>query len=395
MQEEQLQKYLDLLPLAVIAFIASTLLTPLVGALAKRFKFIDLPKEKRPRTDKSLSQRIHKGIKLRLGGLGVLLPFIILVLSQASSNPQIMGMIAGLIVLLVIGALDDKYELSAKYQFLGQIIAALIVILSGVTITQIDIAGQRLKFDSFISVWNLGLFEYTFIFPGAIITLFWILTIINAINWMCGIDAIGEVMTFIASLTTMLLAIRADQPELALISAMLGASILGYLPFNFPPSKIISGTGGTTGYGFILAVLAVMSGSKITSAIMILSLPLIDMIWVMAFRFLNLKEVPFLKRPFMGGNVHLHHRIMALGFTQIQTLFIEMTLIALISLIAFYFGGFSDSFLILVSIAVLLIFVFTAITLAAKRKQTAKPKEPESKPPIIDNGPTPEEKYAY
>lgn len=306
-----------------------------------------------------------------------------------------MGMIAGLIVLLVIGALDDKYELSAKYQFLGQIIAALIVILSGVTITQLDIAGQRLKFDSFISVWNLGLFEYTFIFPGAIITLFWILTIINAINWMCGIDAIGEVMTFIASLTTMLLAIRADQPELALISAMLGASILGYLPFNFPPSKIISGTGGTTGYGFILAVLAVMSGSKITSAIMILSLPLIDMIWVMAFRFLNLKEVPFLKRPFMGGNVHLHHRIMALGFTQIQTLFIEMTLIALISLIAFYFGGFSDSFLILVSIAVLLIFVFTAITLAAKRKQTAKPKEPESKPPIIDNGPTPEEKYAY
>lgn len=395
MQEEQLQKYLDLLPLAVIAFLASTLLTPLIGALAKKFKFIDLPKEKRSRTDKSLSQRIHKGIKLRLGGLGVLVPFIILVLTQASNNPQIIGMIGGLIVLLVIGALDDKYELSAKYQFLGQIIAALIVILSGVTITQLDIAGQRLKFDSFISVWNLGLSEYTFIFPGAIITLIWILTIINAINWMCGIDAIGEVMTFIASLTTMLLAIRADQPELALISAMLGASILGYLPFNFPPSKIISGTGGTTGYGFILAVLAVMSGAKITSAIMILSLPLLDMIWVMAFRFLNLKEVPFLKRPFMGGNVHLHHRIMALGFTQIQTLFIEMTLIALISLIAFYFGGFSDSFLILVSIAVILIFIFTAITIAAKRKQTAKPKEPEPKPPIIDNGPTPEEKYAY
>jgi UDP-GlcNAc:undecaprenyl-phosphate GlcNAc-1-phosphate transferase len=395
MQQDQLQKYLDLLPLAIIAFIASTLLTPLIGALAKRFGFVDLPKEKRPRTDKTLSQRIHKGIKLRLGGLGVLFPFIILVISQASNNPQIMGMIAGLIVLLIVGALDDKFELSAKYQFIGQIVAALLVILSGVTITQIDIAGQRLKFDSFVSVWNLGLFEYTFIFPGAIITLVWILTIINAINWMCGIDAIGEVMTFIASLTTMLLAIRADQPELALISAILGASILGYLPFNFPPSKIISGTGGTTGYGFILAVLAVMSGSKITSAIMLLSLPLIDMIWVMVFRFLNLKEIPFFKRPFMGGNVHLHHRIMALGFTQIQTLFIEMTLIALISLIAFYFGGFSDSFLILVSIAVLLIFVFTAITIASKRKQNVKPKDPEPKPPIIDNGPTPEEKYAY
>lgn len=395
MDWESLLPYKDLLPVAIIAFIAATLLTPFIGVIAKKFGFIDMPKDKRPRTDKTLSQRIHKNPKLRLGGMSVLIPFIILTMIQAGFDPKIMGMLAGLIILLVLGALDDKYELNAKTQFIGQILASLVVILSGVTINHIDIAGQRFSFDTYITSINLGLFSYEFIFPGAIVTLIWILTIINAINWMSGIDAIGEIMTFIASFTTMLLAVRADLPEIAMISAILSASLLGYLPFNFPPSKIISGTGGTTGYGFILAVMAVLTGSKITSAIMFLSLPLIDMVWVMAFRFLSLKDVPFFKRPFVSGNVHLHHRIMGLGYTQIQTLIIEMTAVAMISLISFYFGGFSESFMILIGIIVFLLIVFMIITSLTNRKKTEKPKEPEPKPPLIDDGPTPEEKYAY
>jgi UDP-GlcNAc:undecaprenyl-phosphate GlcNAc-1-phosphate transferase len=395
METEQLLPYLNLLPIAIFGFLFSLLLTPIIGTIAKRYGFVDLPKDKRSRSDKTLQQRIHKVTKLRLGGLAVLIPFILIVSFQAQIDPKTMGMLTGLIILMILGSLDDKFELSARTQFLGQILAALVVILSGVTITHLDFAGQRFNFDSFIYDFNFGLFDYQFIFPGALITLIWILTIINAINWMSGIDAIGEVMTLIAAFTTMLLGVRSDQFEIAIISSILAANLLGYIPFNFPPSKIMSGTGGTTGYGFILAVLAVMSGTKITSAIMILSLPLIDMIWVMIFRFLNLKDVPFLQRPFVGGNVHLHHRIMGLGFNQLQTLFIEMSLIAVISLISFYFGGFSDSFMILIGIIVILIVFFAVITILSKRKVVEKPKDPEPKPPLIDDGPTPEEKYAY
>ena len=390
-----LQPYIDLLPTLLLGFVATIFLTPIVGWIAKRFGFIDLPKDKRKRTDKTLSQRIHTIPKLRLGGIAVFITFITLILFQGNLNPKIIGMLAGLVVLLVAGAIDDKYELSARNQMIAQIIAATIVVLSGVTISHIDFAGQRFTFDSFRQIFDLGIFQYEFIFPGAFITIFWILLIINAINWMCGIDAIGEVMTFIASLSTMLLGVRANQYELAMVSGIFASNLLGYIPFNFPPSKIISGTAGTTGYGYILAVLAILSGSKFTSAIIVLSLPLIDMIWVVIYRLIKLKDVPFLKRPFVGGNVHLHHRIMALGFTQIQTLFIEISLISSISLIAFYFGGFSNEFMLVITLAVVLLGLFTFIIIKKGRRKQIEPPKPQAPPPLRKDEPTPEQKYAY
>ncbi len=395
METAVLQPYINLLPTLLAGFVITIFLTPIVGWIAKRFQFVDLPKDKRKRTDKTLAQRIHTIPKLRLGGIAVFVTFIGLILLQGRLNPQILGMLAGLVVLLIAGAIDDKYELSARNQMIAQIIAALIVVLSGVTITQLDFAGQRFVFDGFRQIFDLGIFQYEFIFPGAFITVFWILLLINAINWMCGIDAIGEVMTFIASFTSMLLAVRADQYELAMISGIFAFNLLGYIPFNFPPSKIISGTAGTTGYGYILAVLAILSGSKITSAIMVLSLPLIDMIWVVIYRLIKLKDVTFFKRPFVGGNIHLHHRIMALGFSQIQTLFIEIAIISSVSLIAFYFGGFSNEFMIVITISVILLGIFTFITIKNGRRKPIEPPKTDAPPPLSQDEPTPEEKYAY
>lgn len=395
MDTTALQPYINLLPTLLIGFILTIFLTPIVGWIAKRFGFIDLPKDKRKRTDKTLAQRIHTIPKLRLGGIAVFITFIGLILVQGDLNPKIIGMLAGLVVLLVAGAIDDKFELSARKQMIAQLIAATIVVLSGVTIAHIDFAGQRFAFDSFRQIFDFGIFQYEFIFPGAFITIFWILLIINAINWMCGIDAIGEFMTFIASFTTMLLAVRANQYELAMVSGIFASSIMGYIPFNFPPSKIISGTAGTTGYGYILGVLAILSGSKITSAIIVLSLPVIDMIWVVFYRLIKLKDIPFLKRPFVGGNIHLHHRIMALGFTQIQTLFIEIALIASISLIAFYFGGFSNEFMLWITILVVLLGLITFISIKKGRRKQVEPPKPEAPPTLRKDEPTPEQKYAY
>jgi UDP-GlcNAc:undecaprenyl-phosphate/decaprenyl-phosphate GlcNAc-1-phosphate transferase len=398
MDQQELQPYLNILPQFIVVFLAALLATPLIGSIAMRLGLVDQPQEKRKRTDKSLSTRIHHTLKIRAGGLAVLIPFIIVAFSVADHDSRLLGLITGLIVLIIGGILDDRYELSAKKQMLIQLLAAVIAVVSGVTIARIDVAGQTFNFSLWTHEFNFGIFKYLMTFPADLFSVVWILGIMNAINWMSGIDAIGELTTFIAAFTTMLLSVRAGQPEIAILSATLAAGLLGFVPFNFPPSKIMSGTAGTTGYGFILAIFAVISGSKITSAITLLSLPIIDMVWVMGYRFIKLKDVPFFKRPFVSGDVHLHHRLMALGLNQVQTLFLEVSLISLISLVAFYFGGFSNSFMCPVIVIALLIIIFTVISLLTRRQElirSRKPVDGPPQPPIVDSGPTPEEKYAY
>jgi len=390
--QNSIEPYLNILPGFLFTFLFALLLTPIVGFLAKKYGFIDLPQTMRKRADKTLAQRIHKNTKLRLGGISVLIPFLLITLGMLDQNSKIMGMILGLVVLIIGGVIDDKYELSARNQLLVQIFAAVIVVICGVTIFKIDIFGATFNLNIFTTNINLGFFVYHFIFPGDLITIIWILVIINAINWMSGIDAIGEITTFITAFTTMLLSVRAGQPEMAMLSAILAAGVLGFVPHNFPPSKIMSGTAGTTGYGFILAVLAVISGSKITSAITLLSIPLLDMLWVMIYRFIKLKDVPFLKRPFIGGDVHLHHRLMALGLTNVQILFLESSVIGLISILAFYLGGFSIPLISMVLILTVLLIIFLVISIILSKKKKIAQKKDETPPPIE---PTPEEKYAY
>lgn len=394
----ELAPYLQILPTALISLVVAFLATPFIGVIAKRFRFVDLPKEQRKRTDRTLSTRIHKSAKLRLGGLAVLVPFIFVALTQLGQNPRIGGMIVGLLVLIAGGIIDDRYELTARKQMLFQLAAAVIVVLSGVTIAQITVAGITLDFSLFTQPIDLGLFVYNFVFPADFITIFWILAIINAINWMSGIDAIGELTTFIAAFTTMLLSVRAGQMDMAIMSGALAAGLLGFVPFNMPPSKIMSGTAGTTSYGFILAVFAVISGAKITSSLILLSLPLLDMLWVMIYRFIKLKNEPFLKRPFVGGDVHLHHRLMGLGLGQAQTLWLEISAISLISVLSFYVSGFSENFMAFVAIIAVLIVGFTIVSIISRRKKKlaeAVKKEEPPEPPMVDSGPTPEQRYAY
>lgn len=393
----EIQPYLDILPTLLTVLTIAFIITPLIGTIAQRFGFVDLPQAKRKRTDRSIATRIHTEEKLRIGGLAVLVPFVIVAFSQMQTNPQISGLVWGLTILIIGGVIDDKYELSPSKQMLIQFIAALIAVLSGITITGITLAGTTLDFNLLEQPLNFGLFVYNMVLPADLITIIWILGIVNAINWMSGIDAIGELTVFLAAFSTMLLSVRAGQIEIAILSGALAAGILGFVPFNFPPSKIMSGTAGTTGYGFILAVLAVISGAKITSALMLLSIPVIDMVWVMIYRFVKLKDTPFFKRPFVGGKVHLHHRLMGLGLNQSQALWLEISIISIIAILAFAISGFSDNFVALIGIIALLIVLFTVISIVSKRRKSTESikKDEPPQPPMITDDPTPEQKYAY
>jgi UDP-GlcNAc:undecaprenyl-phosphate/decaprenyl-phosphate GlcNAc-1-phosphate transferase len=392
-----LEQYIDLLPVMGIAFIITFILTPFVGYIANKLGFIDLPALSRRRNDPSISQRIHKESKPRLGGIAVIIPFIILSLYLIDLNQQLIGMYLGLAILVLTGVIDDKYELSGAKQFAMHFLAAIVVVISGTTITQIQFAGMNFDFVMYENIINIFGFVYTFIFPADIITILWIMTIINAINWVCGIDALGETTTLIVMTTIMMLCFKLGQPQLAIIPAILIASILGFLPYNFPPSKIIGGTVAHTSFGYLIAVLAMISGAKITSMIILTAIPLIDMIWVIIYRIRHHNDVFLLKRPFVSGRIHLHHRLMSSGFSTKQTLFIETTAMITFGLIAFYIAGFSPSFLIFSGILVGLFVLISMITLLSKFRKSNETQITKSK--IIhtpdDDTVDPQQRFAY
>lgn len=392
-----LQPYIDLLPYILMAFFASLLLTPFVGAIALKIKAIDLPATLRKRTDKTLAQRLHTVAKPRLGGLAVITPFLLIIATQMNLDTQLIGVLIGLIILLIVGAIDDKIELASKSQFITHFIVAVIVVVSGTSISSIQVAGLNLDFVSFASDLNIGTFLYTFQFPADIITILWIMTIINAVNWVCGIDALGESITTAAAITTMLLSIKLGRPEFAILPATLAGGILGFIPYNFPPSKIIGGTISHTSFGYLLAVMSMLSGAKITTAIIILGIPIVDMLWVISYRIKTHSHLPLLKRPFVSGSVHLHHRIMSLGYNDKQTLLIETTAMAVVSLVAIYFGRFSSTLLATVGVITGLLIFFIFITI--RSKSVAKKKQlqirTQSKPVFTDDEVPPEQRFAY
>lgn len=400
---ELIDIYKRLLTIGGFSLLASLLITPIIGYLAVKYKFIDLPASKRKRTDKSLAQRIHINTKPRLGGVAYLVPVIIIMLTQTAVNSQVVGIAIGLSILLVVGSLDDKYELRAKTQLISQLIAAIIVVLLGVKILNIDFAGMNFNFEWWKTSFDILSTTISIVFPADIITIIWILGVINAVNWMYGMDSIGEAMTIIAAITTGLLSIRAGLYDYALISFALAGGILGFLPFNFYPSKIIGGTAGATGNGFLLAVLSILSGAKFSNAIILLLFPIFDMIWVVIYRLNKHKDQPFLSRPFISGKVHFHHRLMILGLGQRQILFVETIIIAAISALGVYMSGFSSNFLFLIiSISVLLI-VFATVGFFVKKKEGKMVEEIVKSNNIIeknqirksDDEIPPEERFAY
>jgi len=398
---EFLKPYFDFAPQLFIAFSLSLLLTPIIGFLAVRYRFVDLPIAQRPRGPKNLEQKIHNRTLPRLGGLAVMIPFLVIILFGVPMTPQIWGIFIGILILMITGAIDDKYDLDSKTQFFFQIVASTITVIAGTSITFVQILGVEFDLNIYSREFFIGNFMYNFVFPADLFTIFWIVTIINALNWVFGIDALGEGITIITAITIMFIAVKTGHPEIAILPAVLGASLLGYFPYNYPPSKIISGTIGTSTYGYLIAVLATISGAKISTAILLLTLPLLDMVWVIIYRLTHFRNIPLLKRPFQGGRIHMHHRLMNAGYTMKETLVIETSAMAVIAVIAYYLAGFGVK-LLTASVLTATIAIIALITVLSSRKKRTKERQKRIKaekedppPPTIETDIPPEERYAY
>lgn len=291
------------------AFLLSVVLTPFAIIFAKKFGLMDDPKlHKHPAI-------VHKVSIPRAGGLPIFLAIVITSMFFFHPSKELAGIFIGGLVLLLTGLFDDKSDLKSKYKLALQVVAALIVVGFGVGIAFItDPTGGVLRLDSV---------RYTFEFFGThsililadIFALFWIVWVINMVNFSTGVDGQMPGVVFVALIVIFAASLRffpADQNQLVVSQlALIGAgATLGFLIFNFYPAKIFPGDSGSYILGYLVAVVAILSGAKVGTAVLVMAIPLIDGVFTIVRRAASGQS------PLRGDRKHLHHRLMELGWGQ-------------------------------------------------------------------------------
>ncbi len=225
---------------------------------------------------------------------------------------KLLGFLGGIIVLAITCFIDDVKGIPPLTKLAGQLIAAIIVIYSDVRIENLNLPFFN----------QIGL-NYV---ASIILTLGWIVGITNAINLIDGLDGLSSGICIISSISLLIIFSLNDSPIIAiiLITALAG-SLVGFIPFNFNPAKTFIGDTGSNFLGYSLAVISILGIAKTYTAIVIvaplivLALPVFDTIWAIIRRTIKGKS---LKAFMQADKGHLHHRLMAKGYTQKQAVFI-------------------------------------------------------------------------
>ena len=313
----------------LLAFITAFVITPYTIRLAKKTGAVDVPADR----------RVNKKPMPRLGGLAVIAGFLIsaiyLIISmfiekkidftQDGIITKLIGFFIGLVILGITCFVDDVKGIKPIVKLAGQILAAIAVVKSGLLIDNFTIPFKEN---------NLVLNEVF----SYILTIGWIVGITNAINLIDGLDGLSSGITLIACISLLIIFSLNESPLIAivLITALAGA-IVGFLPYNFNPAKTFIGDVGANFMGFAIAVISILGVAKtytlivIIAPIIVLALPIFDTLWAIVRRIIKTKS---LKGVFKADNGHLHHKLMARGYTQRQSVFILYGVTATLGMVA-------------------------------------------------------------
>ena len=332
-------RFLSLLGACVVAFIFSFASTPLVKHLAIKWKAVDIPKDGR---------RMHKSPIPRLGGLAIIFGFIVSMLCFGVMTREVMSIMAGALVIAVMGIIDDIKALDAKPKFLIQIIAATIVVIGG-----------DMKIQVFTNpfLWADSTYLILPDWISVILSIIWIVFITNSVNFIDGLDGLAAGVSAIMSVSMVFIATRLGEYYVAVIGVALMGSCFGFLPYNFNPAKIFMGDTGSTFLGFILASLSIVGVFKSFAIIsfavplLILGLPMFDAIFAMV------RRVSKGQSPMQADRGHLHHRLIDMGFSQKQSVFILYIISGILGLSAIILAesGSLRAMLLLASVLVVIL----------------------------------------
>ena len=297
-----------------ITFIASLLLTFIVKKVAKHIGALDIPNKR----------KIHKVPTPRLGGLAMFGGFLIGYMLYGTISTQMISVLIGGFVLILTGIVDDIKPVKASHKFIFQLIAASIVVIYGkLYFSNLTILGWTLEFPNWLNMF---------------LSIFFIVSIINAINLADGLDGLASGISAIYFATIAILGIiRNNLGGLDIILAliMLGSS-LGFLFHNFPPAKIFMGDTGSMFLGFMIAIIALL-GYKVTTItsiivpILILSVPIFDTGFAMLRRILKHESIS------TPDSEHLHFQILRMTSSQTKSVLIIYAINILFSAVSIFY----------------------------------------------------------
>ncbi|NLM87164.1 MAG: undecaprenyl/decaprenyl-phosphate alpha-N-acetylglucosaminyl 1-phosphate transferase [Syntrophomonadaceae bacterium] len=319
------------------AFVVAYFSTPLAIKAAYKLGAIDKPDQR----------KVHNQTMPRLGGLAIFLAFMIVTLISSWGNAAFYGILAGGLIVFLVGMLDDMYQLSPWVKLLGQCLAAAVAMYFGVIVHFVTN-----PFDGLLALGYLSL-------P---LTFLWIVGVTNAINLIDGLDGLAGGVSAIAAATMGIVSLLHGQTAVAITAFILVAAIAGFLPYNFHPARTFMGDGGSNFLGFVLACLAIMGTAKSAALIslfvpiVILGIPIFDTFFAIIRRIY--KRAPI----FMPDKDHLHHRLMALGMSHRRSVLIIYGISA-------FFGGVAVtlSFITSPKASLLLALLLLAIVIGADR----------------------------
>jgi len=334
------------IPIAVVFFL-SALFTDAVRALALRFGVVDAPSEPRKQHGRTVPL---------LGGVAIFAAFTlvtvtVLLLSDHFTQGEIttrhfIGFFLGGFVLMIGGVLDDRYRLPAKVMIWFAIAASLsAVFVGGIGVSKITnpFGDPFLVADTVSNV----------------LTLVWLMCMIYTTKLLDGLDGLATGVSAIGALMITLLALSAAfyQPDVALLALIVFATLLGFLVWNLPPAAIFLGEFGSTFVGYLIGVLAVISGSKVATALLVVGIPALDVLFVLLRRW-RAGHPLFTS----SDRQHLHFLLKRIGFKDRQIL-------AMYYLFAFGFGVttvFFESWQKLIALGILfIIMLMTAVRLSS------------------------------
>ncbi|GEC91590.1 MULTISPECIES: glycosyltransferase family 4 protein [Brevibacillus] len=281
----------------IISFIA----TPYVKNLAVKVGAVDAPNQR----------KVHTRIMPRMGGLAIYIGYLVafFLFVPYTSLSEMLGIFLGSTIVMVVGMLDDKYQLSPKWKLLGQLVATAIVVIP----FGLKIGVVNLPYSGSID------FSSGWLFWLAIpITMFWIVGVTNAVNLIDGLDGLSAGVSAIAAGTMGVMALLMDDYKVATYCFVLLGAILGFLYFNFHPARLFMGDTGSLFLGFNLAALSIMGFKEALFVsfiipIVVLGVPLWDTFFAIVRRIVNKKPI---SSPDKG---HLHHCLLNMGLSHRST----------------------------------------------------------------------------
>lgn len=331
-----------------LAAVVSYAITPLVKQYFISRNWTEDPIKKHQKTHNATAlTTVPRG-----GGLPVFIGILTSLLVFIPIDKHLLGIVFAASITLIVGLWDDIVDLSPKFRLYTNLLAALIVVVSGIGIAYIS--------NPFGGIIDLSVFKINFEFFGShsiwvisdLLAIFWIVWCMNITGWAAGVEGQLPGFVSVAAVFIGILGLRYSQdttqwPVIILAGALAGA-YLGFLPHNFYPQTIMPGYSGKSLAGFFLAVLSLLSGAKLATLILLLGIPMIDASFVLIRRIVTKRSI------FRPDGQHLHHLLLKAGWSRSQIAVFYWSITFILGMISLFLNSQQKLY---VFIGLLLIFL--------------------------------------